>query len=353
MTMRTLTDCDAERLAGARVVVRAALNVPIGDGDARQTFRIAALKETVDTLIAQGANVALLGHMGRPRGQASEDLSLAQLSDDIARILGRDVVFADAYRGEHVATVCAGTRQDALVLLENVRFDARETSAEVTERQALAAEIAENFDIFVNDAFSVCHRTHASVVELAACLPSFAGMQLVREVETLSRVRTHPSHPAVAVIGGAKIATKLPLIRALEERYDTILVGGKVANEALDEGIAFAPSVILPQDFVGDRYDIGPKTVERFTAAIREAQTVVWNGPMGWYEQDAYAHGTRAVVEALAQTRAFTVVGGGESLEALEHANAREAIDFVSTGGGAMLAYMSGDTLPGIRALQV
>ena len=350
--MKLLSSCAPAACAGKRVVVRASLNVPINDGDTKQKFRIAALKDTVDFLCDAGAQVALLGHMGRPDGAVDEALSMAQLTDDITRILDRPVVFADACTGARVEEVLSGTQPGTLVLLENVRFHSAETSTDAVVRKAFAAEIAQNFDVYVNDAFSVCHRAHASITELATALPSYAGMQLSREVETLSRVRTSPAHPAVLVIGGAKIATKLPLIRAVESLYDAVLVGGKVANEALDEQIAFTDNVMVPQDFVGERYDIGPATVEAFVAQIMRAQTVVWNGPMGWYEKEAYAHGTRRIVEALKDTPAFTVVGGGESIEALEHYNAIDAIDFVSTGGGAMLAFMAGDTLPGIAALE-
>ncbi len=349
--MRLLSSCAPEELAGKRVVVRAALNVPIKDGDTKQKFRIASVKRTVDFLIDAGAQVALLGHIGRPEG-VDEKLSLKQLVDDVARILRRPVVFADDCIGGHVHTIQSGVSQDAIVMLENVRFHHAETSKEDKERLQFAQEIAHNFDIFVNDSFDVCHRAQASIVELAKVLPSYAGVQIEQEVKNLSRVRSKPEHPAVLVIGGAKIATKLPLIQTLEELYDTILVGGKVANEALDEGIVFNEKVILPIDFIDDRLDIGSETVEGFVEKITQAKTVVWNGPMGWYEKERYAHGTEAVVDALTHTSAFTVVGGGESIEALEHYGRIDDIDFVSTGGGAMLAYMSGEALPGIKALE-
>ncbi len=375
--MRLLSSLASADLAGKRVVVRAPLNVPIKDGDTKQKFRIASLKRTVDFLCDAGAHVALLGHLGRPRKACEQqraqsgkeegdeaisesahagayytrELSMAQLTDDIARILGRSVVFADACTGEHVRDILDGSAAGSLVLLENVRFYRGETADDTAERMAFARDIARNFDIYVNDAFSVSHRMHASVVELACVLPSYAGEQLAQEVATLSRVRTAPEHPAVAVIGGAKIATKLPFIRALEPLYDTILVGGKIANEAIDENISFSERVVLPTDFVGDRFDIGPATCDVFVEHIMRARTVIWNGPMGWYEKDEYARGTERIVKALTQTDAFTVVGGGESLEALEYYDAVDAIDFVSTGGGALLEFMAGKTLPGIAVL--
>ncbi len=350
--MRLLSSLVANDLNGKRVVVRAALNVPIKDGDTKQQFRIAALKDTVDFLITAGAHVALLGHLGRPSGMPNKELSMVQLIDDITRILGYPVIFADTCTGTHVRDIMAGSADGTLVLLENVRFYPAETAKDAVVRRRFARDIAQNFDFYVNDAFSVCHRAHASIVELAQVLPSYAGVQLAREVDTLRRVAHAPVRPAVAVLGGAKIATKLPLIRALEEHYDAVLVGGKVANEALDEELSFAPQVQLPTDFVGERYDIGATTVARFTVQIAQARTVVWNGPMGWYEKPAYAQGTEAIVRALAETEAFTVVGGGESIEALEHHGVIDKIDFVSTGGGAMLALLAGDTLPGVAALE-
>ncbi len=351
LALRALTD-SAVDLAGARVLVRASLNVPLADRDARQRFRIAAVKATVDFLIAAGARVALIGHLGRPTpGASGAALSLSQLTDDIAQIIARPVAFVNACIGDAVASALAAAQGDTVLLLENVRFHAAERSDDPAVRRAFAQRIAQNFDYVVNDAFSVCHRAQASVVELMEVAPSFAGVQLMREVATLAQVVATPARPAVAVIGGAKITTKLPLIRALEARYDAVLVGGKVANEALDAQENFAPSVHLPTDFIEERYDIGAATVRAYVAQIMAARTVVWNGPLGWYEKDAYAHGTRAIVRALARTKAFTVVGGGESVEVLEREGVLAQIDFVSTGGGAMLDFMAGVPLPGLAPL--
>ena len=346
--MKTLEDFTWR---GKKVLVRVGFNVPIENEDTKQIFRIAAARETVEYLLERGARVALLSHLGRPRDR-EESLSLGQLADDVALILDRPVVFVDACFGSEVERALSGAAETAVVLLENVRFDRRETAADKKERSALARQLAAPFDVFVNDAFSVSHRRHASVVELAEILPAAAGKRLEREVEVLSRLVEKPAHPAVAVVGGAKIATKLPLIENLEKTYDRILLGGKVANEALAEGRRFSPKVSLPTDFLADGMDIGPRTVSEYRRAILAAATVIWNGPVGKYEEEIFAGGTEAIVRALAETKAFTLVGGGESVEALERWQVTEKIDFVSTGGGAMLDFLSGVPLPGLEVLK-
>ena len=337
---------------GDRVLVRAQTDVPLENADAAQLLRLETLRPTVDALVARGARVALVGHRGRPSGRAQPDLSLAPLADDLARILARPVVFVGACVGEAVRTAIAGAAPDAVLLLENVRFHAEETSADPAVRRAFAEALAAPFAAVVSDAFSVAHRAHASMVELPVVRPSAAGVQMAREVEVLTAVRDAPRRPAVAIIGGAKIATKLPLIRALERHYDAVLVGGKVANEALDEGLAFAPRVLLPTDFVGDREDIGPRTRAAFRAAIADAATIVWNGPLGRFEDPAFAVATEEIARAIAAADGFTVVGGGESVEVVEKLGLRDKMDFVSTGGGAMLDFLAGATLPGVKALQ-
>ncbi len=337
-------------LSGKKVLVRVGFNVPIADGDTKQKFRIAAACETVDALLDAGARVALLSHLGRPDGP-SEELSFAQLIDDVSEILNRPVVFAEDCVGESVVAALSGAAEQSVVLLENVRFHPEETAEDPSVRLNFAEKLAEPFDFFVNDAFSVSHRNHASVTGLAQVLPAVAGKRLEKEVEILSRVRSFPEKPATLLVGGAKIATKLPLIEALQETYDHILLGGKVANEALAENLEFPDKVVLPRDFAAGRFDIGPETIENYRRTIIRSATVLWNGPMGKYEEEKFAAGTYGIVKALSETKAFTVVGGGESVEALEHAGVLEKIDFVSTGGGAMLDFVSGRKLPGVEIL--
>ena len=349
--MRLLSSLDLSVYADKNVLVRVSLNVPIEAHDARQKYRIAACADTVDALVGAGARVALLAHFGRPEGKVVADMSLAQLTDDVARILGCPIVFASDCVGPVVTDTLAGLGEGAVALLENVRFHGEEESDDAAVRRDFAARVAAPFDLYVNDDFSVCHRDQATVTEIAHLVTSCAGYQVAREVGTLTNLRHRPEHPAIAVLGGAKIKTKLPLIRALEDDYDTIYVGGKIANEAIDEKIVFGDHVVLPTDFVGDRYDIGPATTGVFVDAVRDARTILWNGPVGWYEKEEYAAGTKAIVDALATTDAFVVAGGGESIEALERYGVLDRIDFVSTGGGALLEFMSGEELPGLAVL--
>jgi len=232
--------------------------------------------------------------------------------------------------------------------LENVRFHA----GDETNDAEFAKKLAENFDVFVQDAFSVCHRDQASVTGVAKILPSCAGFRLLEEIHEMTIIKDHPISPAVAIIGGAKIETKLPVIKFFEKKYEHILVGGKIANEALDRKIEFSDKVILPIDFVDDRLDIGPKTVEKFKEIIAGAKTIAWNGPTGKFEDERYAKSSNEILDAVIASGAFVLVGGGETLEILEKNNAIGEISFVSTGGGAMLDYLSNSPMPGIEILQ-
>jgi phosphoglycerate kinase len=234
-----------------------------------------------------------------------------------------------------------------VLLLENVRF----YEGEEKNDEEFSKKLAENFDIFINDAFSVCHRDQSSVTGVAKILPSFAGFWLQKEIENLDKIKSNPERPAVAIIGGAKIETKLPMIKSFEKIYDNILVGGKIANEAIDENIQFSEKVMLPTDFSGDRMDIGEETIQKFVEIIKNAKTIVWNGPMGKFEESPYDLATKEVLKAVIGSGAYTLLGGGESVEILEKENAMEKISFVSTGGGAMLEYLSGNPMPGIEAL--
>jgi phosphoglycerate kinase len=212
--------------------------------------------------------------------------------------------------------------------------------------------LAEGFDIFINDAISVSHRDQASTSGVAKFLPSFAGFRLQKEIENLNKIKSDPEHPAVAIIGGAKIETKLPIINNFEKNYDHILVGGMVANEAIDKKMSFENEVVLPLDFAGERMDIGEETIKKFKEIIANAKTIVWNGPMGKFEEPPYDHGTKEILYAVLSGGAFTLMGGGESVELLEKEQVMDKISFVSTGGGAMLDYIAGNPMPGIEILK-
>jgi phosphoglycerate kinase len=335
-------------LKDKKVLLRADFNVAIEGGNVRETYKIKACKESLIYLLSQDAKVAVISHLGRPAGKENPEFSLSQLSDDVEKILDVTVKFVPDCIGEKVKEALDSLQAGEILLLENVRFHEGEEENDAE----FSGKLAENFDIFVNDAFSVCHRDQASVTGVAKILPSFSGFWLQKEIENLDRIKNNPEHPAVAIIGGAKIETKLPLIKNFEKDYDHILIGGKVANEAIDQDIKFSDKVILPIDFSGDRLDIGKETVKKFAEIIRGAKTIVWNGPMGKFEESPYDLGTKGILKAVLESEAFTLMGGGESVEILEEEEAMENVSFVSTGGGAMLEYLSGNSMPGIEALR-
>lgn len=348
MELRSMEGVD---FSGARVLMRVDFNIEQSNiGDVSEHFRLDIAKKTVDQ-IAQSANVkiALLTHFGRPDGEPDPNYSVAKLTDAVARSLGREVIFVPDCVGASVMTALDALQTGQVLLLENVRFYAEEEKNDGEFAKRLVAP----FSHYVNEAFSVCHRAHASVEAVTRLLPSYAGLRLVEELTELDRVRTAPEHPAIAIIGGAKIETKLPLIQALEQSYDAVLVGGRIANEAIDQKIAFSEKVLLPNDFDSSlRLDIGPQTIGYYTQIIATAKTIIWNGPMGKFEEKPYDIGTDAILHAILESKAYVVIGGGESLAVLEKADAIGKISFVSSGGGAMLEYLSGDSLPGLVALQ-
>lgn len=338
---------DAE-LENKKVLVRVDFNAALVDEDVKETFKVRAAKETVDYLLSKNAKVAMITHLGRPEGKINPEFSLGQVRDDAERILGIKVAFVSDCIGEKVGEALANLEGGQVLLLENVRFYEGDEKNDVE----FAKKLAENFDVFINDAFSASHRDHASVSGVARILPSFAGMRLQEEVLEMEKVKEGFARPAVAIIGGAKIETKLPVIKFFEEKYDNVLVGGKIANEALDQKIEFSEKVILPTDFVDDRLDIGPDTLSRFKEIISNAKTIVWNGPTGKFEDEKYAVSSNEILEAVVGSGAYSLIGGGETLEILEKNDAMEKVSFVSTGGGAMLDYLGGAPMPGIEVLE-
>lgn len=337
---------------GKKILVRVDYNVELDDiKNVHEHFRFHVVKETLQFLGEQeGSRIALLTHFGRPKeGVYDAASSTERLVASVANATGKKVTFVPDCTGDEVMKALAQQQPGELLLLENVRFKKGEEEGDIE----LAKDLARPFDVFVNEAFSVCHRNHASVTVIPKFLPSFAGYRLLEEMEKLDQTRLHPEHPAIAIIGGAKIETKLPLIKALEPNYDCILVGGMIANEALDQKIEFSSKVLLPIDFnAPERLDIGAQTIAYFTKIIKTAKTIVWNGPLGKFEEKPYDIGTNAILHAILDTEAEVVIGGGESLAVLEAADAMSRVGFVSSGGGAMLEYMSGVDLPGIIALR-
>jgi phosphoglycerate kinase len=340
---RSVRDAD---VAGKRVLVRADLNVPIEDGQVADETRIRAALPTLELLFERNAaEVAVCSHLGRPKGP--------------------DPAFA-------IAPVEARLRQlvpdERLAVLENTRFDSGETA----NNESFARELADERDLYVNDAFGSAHRAHASTVGVAGVLPAYAGLLLERELEELGKLLGEVERPFVLVSGGAKVEDKLGVLQNLGGRSDEVLIGGKMAEEVRDDNpltfevvlptdvvaaLAFEPdaeSRVVPYDELPDGWlglDIGPETRERFGERIRDAKTVFWNGPMGVFEWPRFAEGTKAVAQAVADTEGFTVVGGADSVRALQEAELADRVSWVSTGGGAALEFLEGKELPGVAAI--
>ena len=348
---RSVRDAD---VAGKRVLVRVDFNVPLEDGRVADDTRIRGALPTIDLLLAGGAaQIVLVSHLGRPDAHPDPRYSLRPVATRLGELLARDVVFDDPGA--------------PLVLLENTRFHAGETE----NATGYAAELASLADLYVNEAFGAAHRAHASTEGVARLLPAYAGLLLERELEELGSLLEEPERPFVAVVGGAKVADKIGVLKTLAERADTLLVGGKMAEE-LREG-AQTVRVELPRDVVAAAafepeadarevavhdvpegwlgLDIGRETRQRFADEIGRARTVFWNGPMGVFEWPRFAEGTRIVAEAVASADAHTVVGGGDSVRAIGELGLADEIDWVSTGGGASLELLEGKELPGVAAI--
>ena len=388
--MTSLSDLD---LAGQRVLVRVDFNVPM-DGDAiTDDTRVQAALPTIRAILDAGGTPVLMSHLGRPKGAPDPAFSLRPVAAFLDGLLDAPVVFCDETVGEAAQACVASAPEGAVVLLENTRFLPGETSNDAETARQLAAL----GDVFVSDAFGSVHRAHASTAGVAEHLPHAAGLLLGREVEFLTKALDEPDRPFVAVLGGAKVSDKIGVIEALAPKVDHLLIGGAMAYTFLaglghetgsslveadrtDEAFRlydkYQDTILLPQDHVvADAFaadaetktvegeipdgwmglDIGPKTREQYASVIDGAKTVIWNGPMGVFEMEAFAAGTLAVAEALAEaTRehdALTVVGGGDSVAAINQAGLADAVTHVSTGGGAMLEFMEGTTLPGLAAL--
>ena len=345
MDIKRIQEADLEN---KKVLLRVDFNVSLENGHAKETFKIEAAKESLKYLLNKKAKVALMSYFGRPDGKVDPKFSMEQLVMDAENILGVNINFISDCIGDKVKMGLDELKEGEILMLENVRF----YPGEDVNDDKLAKEMAEPFEVFVNDAFSQSHRNQSSITGITKYLPSCAGFRLLEEIHEMNLIKDHPIHPAVAIIGGAKIETKLPVIKFFEKKYEHILVGGKIANEALDQKIEFSDKVVLPIDFVDDRLDIGPKTVEKFKEIIAGAKTIAWNGPTGKFEDERYAKSSNETLDAVIASGAFVLVGGGETLEILEKNNAMGEISFVSTGGGAMLDYLSNSPMPGIEVLQ-
>ena len=397
--MRTLDDLLADGVAGRRVLVRSDLNVPLDGTRITDDGRIRASLPTIRRLAEAGARVVVCAHLGRPKGAPDQKYTLRPVAERLGELLGSEVALATDTVGDGAKAVVEGLGDGGVALLENVRFEPGETSKDDAERGALADRFAALADSYVDDAFGAVHRKHASVYDVAQRLPHHAGDLLLRELEVLSRLSGHAGdmpRPYVVVLGGSKVSDKLGVISALLPKVDRLLVGGgmcftflkarglEVGDSLLEadqvetcrrllerdsDRIGLPVDIVVATDVSADAetrvvdvdgipagskgLDVGPTTVDVFGGAVAGAGTVFWNGPMGVFEVAPFAAGTKGVAEAVAASRAFTVVGGGDSAAAIRQLGVDEAaFDHISTGGGASLEYLEGRTLPGVAVLE-
>ncbi|MFG6277755.1 phosphoglycerate kinase [Microbacterium sp. 5K110] len=401
MPLRTLESLGS--LAGTRVIVRCDLNVPLKDGVITDDGRVRASLPTLNALINAGARVVVCSHLGRPDGSPDPKYSLEPVAQRLSELLGQPVAFARDTVGESARDAVASLEDGDVAVIENLRFNAGETSKDETERQAFARQLAELGDALVSDGFGVVHRKQASVYDLAQIVPSAAGLLIQKELEVLDRLTENPERPYTVVLGGSKVSDKLGVIEHLLPRVDKLLVGGgmmftflvaegnKVGASLLEQDqidtvkgyLATAKErgveIVLPVDAVvaasfsadaehvvadavaledtpfgasGLGLDIGPRTADLFAEAIRDSRTVFWNGPMGVFEMAAFAEGTKTVAQALTEVDGLSVVGGGDSAAAVRQLGfADDQFGHISTGGGASLEFLEGKKLPGLEVL--
>ena len=388
---------DSANLSGKRALVRVDLNVPMENGKVTDATRIERVVPTIAEISAKGGKVILLAHFGRPKGRDLKD-SLKPVAQELARVLGRQVAFADDCVGEAAETAVAAMKNGDVLLLENTRFHKEEEKND----PAFAEKLAKLGDLYVNDAFSAAHRAHASTEGLARKLPAYAGRSMQAELDALTKALEAPQRPVIALVGGAKVSTKLELLENLISKVEALVIGGAMANTFLyAQGVNVQKSlaekdmadtarrilakaadancaIILPVDAIvafhfkanapshaygldalpadGMVLDVGPQSIERIKGAIDEAATLVWNGPLGAFEMTPFDQGTVTIAQYAAErTKAkklVSVAGGGDTVAALNHAHAADQFTYVSTAGGAFLEWLEGRKLPGVEALR-
>ena len=391
MILNTIRDCS---FIGKKALVRVDFNVPLKDGVVTDDTRIKAALPTIKYLLDNGASVVVMSHFGRPKGKKNPEFSMAPIAKCFSELLGKNVVLAHDVIGDEVEAQVKAMHAGDVLLLENVRFYAEEEAND----PGFAKKLASYGDVYVNDAFGTAHRAHASTEGVAHFLPSYAGFLIEKEVKFMAPLLENPEKPFVAIIGGSKVSSKISVLESLVKTCDTIVIGGGMAYtflavqghgigkslveddykdtaasflaKAKEKGVQVIlpvdhlcgadfkdttevikiDSVEIPEDLIG--MDIGPKTVDLICAVVASAKSVVWNGPMGVFEFENFAQGTLTVAKALSVCKGTTVVGGGDSVAALNKFNLADTIDHVSTGGGASLEFLEGRILPGIKALE-
>jgi phosphoglycerate kinase len=395
--VRSLSDL---ALDNSTVALRCDFNVPLDSrGVITDDLRIRAALPTIEYLLSRSAKVVILSHLGRPKGQVVDSLSLAPVAERLAELLARPVNFVVSRDPAEVSRAVSEAPTNSVTLLENVRFDPRETSKDPAEREALAREWAQWAEFFVSDGFGVVHRSQASVTEIAVLVPSAAGLLVQSESDVFAAILDEPARPSTVILGGSKVGDKLGVIESLLPRVDNLLIGGGMAYTFLlaqgkevgqslqqpdfvedvrafmAEAIELGVRLLLPVDFVvADSFDanaktqivsadsipadwmgldIGPLTRQEYAGVIAGSATVVWNGPMGVFEMEPFAGGTLAIAQAMAESSAYTVIGGGDSAAAVRVLDVDETkFDHISTGGGASLEFLEGKSLPGLAVLK-
>ncbi|MDF2065118.1 phosphoglycerate kinase [Bacillus sp. Cr_A10] len=380
-------------LQGKRVFCRVDFNVPMEDGKITDDTRIRAALPTINYLIEQGAKVILASHMGRPKGEVKEELRLTKVGEHLSKVLNKQVKKLDESIGSSVEQAVSQMNNGDVLLLENVRFH----SGEEKNDAELAKAFASLADVYVNDAFGAAHRAHATTEGIAKLLPAVSGLLMEKELDVLGKALSNPERPFTAIIGGAKVKDKIGVIDHLLDKVDNILIGGGLSytfskaqghdigkslveedkielaqsfiEKAKEKGVAFylpIDAVVadefskdantkvvdidqIPSDWMG--LDIGPKTAALYSDVIKDSKLIIWNGPMGVFEMDAFAEGTKGVANAMADTTGYTIIGGGDSAAAVEKFEVADKMDHISTGGGASLEFMEGKDLPGVSAL--
>ena len=390
---KTVRDID---VAGRKVLVRCDFNVPMKDGNITNDIRIVSALPTIKYLIENDAAVILMSHMGRPKGEPKPEFTLRPVADRLSELLGQDVIFAPSpvVVDDGVRETAAALQGGQVMLLENVRYRAEETKNE----EPFTGELASLGEIFVNDAFGTAHRAHCSTAGLAKYMPAVSGFLIEKEIKFLGDVLEDPERPFVAIMGGAKVGDKIPVIENLMKKVDSLIIGGGMsytffkamgyeigksildeestglAGELMKKAEAAGVQLLLPVDTVCARefsndsekavfdrdsipedmmgMDIGPKTIELYKDCISKAKTIVWNGPAGVFEMPSFEAGTKAIAQALAESDATTVIGGGDSAAAVEQFGLADKMTHISTGGGASLEFLEGKELPGVACLE-
>ncbi len=350
--MKTIKDFN---ITGKRALVRCDFNVPIdNNGNILDDFRIKEILPTIRYLVENNAKIILMSHLDEPNGKIIEILKLDNVQKTLEKLLNINIIKSPDCIGKDAEELSKNLKEGEVLLLENLRFHKEETHSTGSGQADLefAKELSKLGDIYINDAFSVCHRNHASVSLVPKYLPSCAGFLLEKEIENLNKVLENPKKPMAAIVGGTKVETKSKFINNISKVADFIIISGLIKKEVMEKKIEFdfPKKIVAPLDSL-NALDIDEETIKLFKEKILQSKTVLWNGPFGKFEEEKYAKGTLAIAESIIESGAFSVIGGGETVEFVAKHGLIKKFSHVSTGGGAMMAYLSGEELPGLKAL--